>query len=58
MVIDIKFFIVETKNKKTPTIRCTSCWWCFMAAITKHQPSHYGLHVEDESISSAIDAHK
>ena len=41
MVIDIKFFIVETKNKKTPTIRCTSCWWCFMAAMTKHQPSHY-----------------
>ena len=32
-------------------------WWCFMAAVTKHQPWHYGLHVEDESISSAIDAH-
>ena len=51
MVIDIIFFIVETKNKKTPTIRCTSCWWCFMAAMTVRQntsPSHYGLHVEDE----------
>ena len=33
-------------------------WWCFMAAMTKHQQWHYGLHVEDESISSAIDAHK
>ena len=30
----------------------------FMAAMTKHQPWHYGLHVEDESISSAIDSHK
>ena len=37
MVIDIIFFIVETKNKKTPTIRCASCWWCFMAAMTVRQ---------------------
>ena len=51
MVINIIFFIVETKNKKNSDNSLYQLLVVLYGSYdcqTKHQPSHYGLHVEDE----------